>query len=148
MSKNQQQSKGAALQLQRAQYEVTQARKRFANTAGALQYRLKPATLVSTAWEGVRGKSSEVADEAFHAVNDMADGAAQAVRGRPVAASGVAAAIVIFLARAPLWRAATRIFSRGAEDKGIVTTKLDEHDENYELTAPTVGKSFTEGVSA
>ena len=72
--------------------------------AGALQYRLKPGTLANQAWSGVREKSGEVADDALHSVNDMADGAVRAVKDRPVAASSVAAAILVFLLRAPLWR--------------------------------------------
>ena len=122
--------------LARARYETLQARKRLASTAGALQYRLKPATIANHAWEGVRDKSSELADDAL-----------QAVKERPRAASGVVAAVVIFLARHPLWRAATRIVSRREEDEGIIKTDLGTHDENYDLTAPTVQRSAYEGVN-
>ncbi len=123
--------------LARAQYEALQARKRVMATAGALQYRLKPATIANNAWEGVRDKSTELADDAL-----------QAVKERPGAASGVVAAIVVFLARHPLWRAATWIVSRREEDDGAIKTRLDTHDENYDLTAPTVQRSAYEGVSA
>ena len=124
--------------LARARYEALQARKRLVSTAGALQYRLKPATIVNNAWEGVRDKGSEMADDAVQAVKD-----------RPAAASGVAAAILIFLARHPLMRTAARVFSRGGDqDDGIVKADLDTHDENYDLTAPTVERSRHEGVSA
>ena len=123
--------------LARARYEALQARRRLLSTAGALQYRLKPATIASNAWEGVRDKSSNVADDAM-----------QVVKERPVAASGVAAAIVIFLARHPLMRTASRIFSRREEDDGVVKADLDTHDHNYDLTAPTVEGSRNEGVSA
>ena len=122
--------------LARARYEALQARKRLASTVGALQYRLKPATIANHAWEGVRDKSSELADDAL-----------QAVKERPRAASGVVAAVVIFLARHPLWRAATRIVSRREEDEGIIKTDLGTHDENYDLTAPTVQRSAYEGVN-
>jgi hypothetical protein len=133
-------------QLELAQYQAEQAKKRFSSTVGGLQHRLKPGTLANQAWGEVRGKSSEMADEAFHAVNGFADGAVQAVKERPVAASGIAAAVVIFLARAPLWRAASRLFSRG-EDEGVIHAHLD-HDEKYDLTAPKVPKSLNEGVNA
>ena len=124
--------------LARARYEAIQARKRLVSTAGALQYRLKPATIVNNAWEGVRDKSGEMADDALQAVKD-----------RPAAASGVAAAILIFLARHPLMRTASRVFSRGGDqDDGIVKADLDTHDQNYGLTAPTVERSRHEGVSA
>lgn len=136
----------SALQLERAQYEVEQAKKKFGSTMGALQYRLKPATLMGNAWDGVRDKGSDAADGAMHAVSGMADGAVQAARSRPMAASGVAAALVLFLARAPLWRAASRIFSR--EDEGIVKADLANKDANFDLTAPTVAGPMNEGVSA
>jgi hypothetical protein len=124
--------------LARAQYAAIQAKKRLASTAGALQYRLKPATIANHAWEGVRDKSNELADDAL-----------QAVKERPAAASGVLAAIVVFLARHPLWRAATRIVSRGGdEDEGVVKANLNTHDEQYDLTAPTVDRPAYEGVSA
>jgi ElaB/YqjD/DUF883 family membrane-anchored ribosome-binding protein len=146
MSKKKQQN-AAAKQLELAQYQADQAKKRFSSTLGALQYKLKPANIANNAWDGVRDKSSEMADDALHAVNGFADTAAQVVKDRPVAASGVAAGILIFLARAPLLRAASRIFSRGQEDEGVVKADLDTH-ENYDLAAPTVQRSLSEGVNA
>src|SRR3546814_5192640 len=79
--------------IEQAKREVEQARRQLASTTGALQYRLKPGNLVSSAWEGVREKSGE-----------MANGALRTVKDRPVATSGVLAALVIFLAREPLWQ--------------------------------------------
>ena len=146
MSKNKQQNAGLR-DLERAQYEVEQAKKRFTATSGTLQYRLKPGTLAGNAWAEVRGKGSVVADDARHSVNGIADGAVQAVRERPLAASGIAAAVLIFLAREPLWRAVSGLF-REDEDKGIVKTDLDNHEANYDLTAPTVERSTNEGVTA
>jgi hypothetical protein len=133
-------------QLEMAQYQAAQARKRFASTAGALQYRLKPGTLANTAWGGVREKSSEMADDALHAVSGLADGTLNTLKERPMAASGIAAGIFIFLARAPLWRAASKLFS-AREDEGIVHADLATH-EKYDLTAPVAPKSMNEGVSA
>jgi hypothetical protein len=138
----------SGVQLERAQYEVEIAKRRFSSTLGALQYRLKPATLANQAWSGVREKGGEVADDALHSVNDVADGAVRAVKDRPVAASGIAAAILVFLLRAPLWRAAKGVFSRHEEDPGVIKADLDHHDDNYDLTAPRVERSQREGVSA
>ena len=42
------------VQLERAQYEVEIAKRRFSSTLGALKYRLKPGTLAYQAWTGVR----------------------------------------------------------------------------------------------
>ena len=136
------------VQLERAQYEVEIAKRRFSSTLGALQYRLKPGTLANQAWTGVREKSGEVADVALSSVNEMADGAVRAVKDRPIAASGAAAAILVFLLRAPLWRAARNVFSRQEEDPGVIKADLDHHDTEFDLTAPTVERSQREGVSA
>jgi hypothetical protein len=146
MSKKKQQN-ATLRQLELAQFQAEQAKKRFNSTLGALQYRLKPGTLATNAWDEVRDKSSEMADDAFHTVNGIADGTLHAIKERPVAASGIAAGIVLFLARAPLLRAASRLFSSKHEDEGIVHADLEVH-EKYDLTAPTVQKSLDEGVIA
>jgi hypothetical protein len=144
---NKRSAKSPAMQLERAQYEVEQAKKRLSTTMGALQYRLKPGNLVSNAWDGVREKGSEAADGALVAVSDIADGAVEAVKARPVAASGALAAALLFLARGPIKRGAFRLFSRN-RDEGIVKTDLSDTDENYDLTAPSVKRSSIQGVSA
>ena len=125
--------------IEQAQREVERAKQRLASTMGALQYRLKPGNLMSDAWEGVREKSGEVAD-----------GALQAVKDRPAAASGILAALVIFLARDPLWRAACGLLSDDDEEQsaGTIKADLDQHDKDYDLTAPTVKKSRKQGVNA
>ncbi|HEX8402297.1 MAG TPA: hypothetical protein VF628_11405 [Allosphingosinicella sp.] len=127
------------LELERAQQELAEAKKRFANTKGALQYRLKPANLAHNAWDGVREKSSVAAD-----------GAMGAVKGHPASIGGVAAALALFLARKPVWRALSGIFGHGRDkpDPSIVSAKLDQHDANFDLTAPTVERSRHEGVIA
>ena len=125
--------------IEQAQREVERAKQRLASTMGALQYRLKPGNLMSDAWEGVREKSGEVAD-----------GALQAVKDRPAAASGILAALVIFLARDPLWRAACGLLSDDDEEQsaGTIKADLDNHDKDYDLTAPTAKKSRKQGVNA
>jgi hypothetical protein len=92
--------------LVRARNDAETARRRLAATLAELQQRLKPATLASNAWEGVKDKSGE-----------LADGAAQAVKGRPVAVSAALAAFTLFLARAPIKSAVSRLFSGDAEEE-------------------------------
>lgn len=125
--------------IERAKIEAEQARKQLANTLGAVQYRLRPANLMSDAWDGVRDKSSALADDAVQAVKD-----------RPAAASGVVAAVAIFLAREPILKAVSRFFASKKEpaEEGLITADLITVDENYDLTAPTVERSLNEGVSA
>ncbi len=71
----------------------------------------------------------------------------QTVKDRPVAASGIVAAIAIYLARNPLMRLASRVFN-GEDNSDLVTTKVSRKDDNYDLAAPAVSRSIDEGVNA
>lgn len=124
------------LELARAKFEAERAKKELASTMAALRYQLKPGTLAHNAWEGVRGKSSEVADQGMLAVKE-----------RPVTASGVAAALLLFLARQPLMRFAGKLLGP-RKDETVVTADLKHHDKDFDLTAPVVERSRHEGVSA
>jgi hypothetical protein len=61
------------------------------STAHQLQERLSPKTLARDAWQGAKEKGA-----------DVAEGAVDAVRARPLAATGVVAAITLLLVRHPL----------------------------------------------
>jgi ElaB/YqjD/DUF883 family membrane-anchored ribosome-binding protein len=74
-----------------ARIEAERARARLMETAHRLQARISPATLAQNAWEGAKEKGA-----------DLAENAVDAVRSRPIAATGVVAAITLFLAREPL----------------------------------------------
>jgi hypothetical protein len=74
-----------------ARIEVERSRARVMATAHALQDRLSPRTLARGAWEGAKEKGA-----------DLAENTVDAVRARPLAATGVLAAITMFLAREPL----------------------------------------------
>lgn len=137
----------AELRLTEAKFLEVQARKRLQNTAGALQYRLKPGTLMSNAWEGVRDKGSEVADRGLHAVSGAADRGLSAAQDRPVTIAGVIAAVLIFLAREPLFRFVGSLFGP-KKDETVVTADLKHHDQDFDLTAPVVERAQHEGVSA
>ena len=122
--------------LSQARYDAEQAKKRLASSVGALQYRLKPGNIVNNAWEGVRDKGTDLADDALHAV-----------KARPVAVSGVLAGLLVFLARDPLRRGVSRLFSSAPEDDGRVIANLDNKDGNFDLTAPDAPRSANEGVN-
>ncbi len=136
------------LELERAQYEVEQAKKQFSSTLGGLQYRLNPKTLANNAFEGVRDKGTNMASDAKLAVNGIADEAFTAVKERPGIASGVAAALLIFLAREPLWRLVSKPFRHQEDTSDLVMADLEAADDKFDLTAPTVERSKPEGVSA
>ena len=74
-----------------ARIEAERARDKVMASAQALQVRLSPKVLARDAWEGTKSKGA-----------DLVEDAVDAVKARPYAASGVAAAIALFLAREPL----------------------------------------------
>lgn len=125
---------GTAEQVKRAKIEAELSKQRLSSTATALQQRLRPGSLANEAWSGVREKSGALADDALQAVKD-----------RPMTTSGIIAAIVVFLAREPLWDAISGLF-RDEEDDLVTATLV--HDENYDLAAPKISRSLNEGVSA
>lgn len=89
--------------IQRARVEADAARRQLASSLGALQHRLRPGTLMSHAWDGVREKGSAVAD-----------GAVEAVKSRPLAVSGVIAAAALFFAREPIRALIADLFNKGS----------------------------------
>ena len=74
-----------------ARMQAERRRARLMATAHDLQARLSPGTLAKDAWQGAKEKGA-----------DLAEDAVDAVRARPYAATGVVAAITMFLAREPL----------------------------------------------
>jgi hypothetical protein len=125
-----------APEILQAKVEAERARRRLADTAAELQRRLKPTTVASNAWEGVKEKST-----------DLAEGAAEAVKARPVAVSAGLAAFTLFLARKPIRSAVARLFSSGP-DEDLVTTRIDDKDRNYDITAPVTERPAREGAEA
>jgi hypothetical protein len=80
-----------APEIAAARDEVERRRARLMSTAQVLQERLSPKTLARGAWQGAKDKGA-----------DLAEKSVDAVRARPLAATGVVAAITMFLAREPL----------------------------------------------
>jgi len=85
--------------------EAERRRARLMGTAEQLQARLSPGRLTSDAWQGAKDKGA-----------DLAENAVDAVRARPLATTGVVAAITMFLAREPLMDLAGRLVG-GITDK-------------------------------
>jgi len=76
------------------------------DTAHELQDRLSPKVLANSAWQGAKEKTA-----------DLAEDAVDAVRARPLTATGVVAAITMFLAREPLIDLAGRLAGRVSEKR-------------------------------
>lgn len=91
--------------LQQARSEAVAARARFLATLGETQQRLKPGNLAGEAWSGVKGRTAAVAGNAV-----------EAVKRRPGTVALVVGGLALFLARAPIRRAATRLISRKRKD--------------------------------
>jgi hypothetical protein len=81
-----------------ARIEAERTRTRMIATAERLQKRMSPGILAKGAWEGAKSKGADIAEDAV-----------DAVRARPVAVTGVLAAITLFLAREPLMDLAGKI---------------------------------------
>ena len=81
-----------------ARAEVERSRSRVMATAHELQDRLSPKTLAKGAWEGAKEKGAGLAEDAV-----------DAVKSRPLATTGVIAAITMFLAREPLMDLANKV---------------------------------------
>lgn len=88
-----------------ARIEAERARAQMIDTARELQERLSPATLAQTAWVGAKTKGA-----------DWAEDAVEAVRRRPAIASGIVAAVAMFLAREPLMDMAGKL-AKGSKAK-------------------------------
>ena len=88
-----------------ARSEVERRRLRLMNSAHELQERLSPKVLARDAWQGAKEKGA-----------DLAEDAVDAVRARPLAATGVVAAVTMFLAREPLIDLAGKLLN-GAKGK-------------------------------
>ncbi|HYX45453.1 MAG TPA: DUF3618 domain-containing protein [Sphingomicrobium sp.] len=77
--------------IKAAEFRVDRARSKMIGTLQELSQQLQPHRLMEEAWEKAKDKGA-----------DLAENAVDAVRARPVAATGVVAAITMFLAREPL----------------------------------------------
>ena len=123
-------------EIRRAKLEAELARQRLSGTLTQLQQKLKPTNIATNAWEGVKERGADIADDAV-----------QAVKTRPYAVSAALGAFTLFLARQPIRSALARLFSRGGEED-LVTTDLSGADANYDLTAPSGALAHSEGVNA
>jgi hypothetical protein len=99
-----------------ARAEVERSRSRLIATAHQLQDRLSPKVLARNTWQGAKEKGA-----------DLAENTVDAVRSRPIAATGVVAAITMFLAREPLMDLAGKVV--GKAKKKSPTTRKPKVDE-------------------
>ena len=101
-----------------ARAEVDRRRARLMATAHELQDRLSPRTLAKGAWQGAKEKGA-----------DLAEDAVDAVKARPLATTGVLAAITMFLAREPLIDLAGRVTAKRKTRKARRTKTAQDQTE-------------------
>jgi ElaB/YqjD/DUF883 family membrane-anchored ribosome-binding protein len=105
-----------------ARAEVDRSRARIKATAHELQERLSPKVLAKDAWQGAKEKGAGLAEDAV-----------DAVRARPLTATGVVAAITMFLAREPLIDLAGRMVDGvGEKRKSRKTRKAETKQQSTE----------------
>lgn len=104
-------------QIKAAEFEVDRARARLLATLNELSSQFQPHRLVQEVWETAKDKGA-----------DLAEDAVDAVRARPLAATGVVAAITMFLAREPLMDLAGRVVG-GAKGKSRKRRKKTDKEK-------------------
>lgn len=90
-----------------AELRVALARARLNDTVEDIRQRIKPDMLLRDVWDGVRDKSTALADEAV-----------STAKARPGAAAGVAAGVALLAMHRPVGRLVRRLFSRRRETEG------------------------------
>ena len=101
-----------AVRVAAARAEAERAREAALATAHELAERLAPKTIARNAWQGAKVKGA-----------DMAEASVDAVRRRPLAATGAVAALVLFLAREPIRDAIVDLYEGMTSDR-------DEHADD------------------
>lgn len=102
-----------------ARQRAAEARSRFAATLDEviergenLLHSLTPHNLARDAWEAAKSKGADLAEDAVDAVSN-----------RPVAATGIVAAVALFLAREPLMDLADRLMHNKSKSKARKSQK-------------------------
>ena len=113
-----------------ARAEVERSRTRVMATAQELQERLSPKVLAKDAWQGAKEKGA-----------DLAEDAVDAVKARPLTATGVAAAITMFLARDPLIDLAGRLVDGIGEKRKSRKARKAKSTQSTEKDNDGTGRS-------
>jgi hypothetical protein len=109
-----------------ARLKVERSRERLIETSQQLARQLEPARIARGLWDDAKDKGADLAEEAV-----------DAVKARPIAATGIAAGLALFLAREPIaqlagkwWNGArTRKKSKGRAAKGPSQARNQEPTE-------------------
>jgi hypothetical protein len=94
-------------QIADAERAVERARERLVDTVEMLAQQLEPKRLVRGLWDDAKDKGADLAEEAV-----------DAVKARPLAVTGIAAGLALFLAREPIAEAAGKLWNGARRKKG------------------------------
>lgn len=94
------------IRLAKAESEVTRSREQVIGTFHELAELLAPKKIAKNVWESAKVKGA-----------DMAEDAVDAVKRRPVAATGLVAAITMFLAREPIKNGIVNLYDAMTSDE-------------------------------
>lgn len=108
--------------IKTAEFEVDRTRARLLATLNEVSHQFEPHRLMQEVWDKAKDKGA-----------DLAEDAVDAVRSRPIAATGVVAAITMFLAREPLMDLAGKLVD-GAKQKSKKRRKPAPKKEDKEST--------------
>lgn len=105
--------------IKSAEFEVDRTRARLLATLNEVSHQFEPHRLMEEVWEKAKDKGA-----------DLAEDAVDAVRARPFAATGVVAAITMFLAREPLMDLAGKLVdgAKGKSKKRRKTAKKEDKE--------------------
>jgi ElaB/YqjD/DUF883 family membrane-anchored ribosome-binding protein len=106
--------------IKSAEFEVDRTRARLLATLNEVSRQFEPHRLMEEVWEKAKDKGADLAEEAV-----------DAVRARPFAATGVVAAVTMFLAREPLMDLAGKLVD-GAKGKSKKRRKPAPKKEDKE----------------
>ena len=106
--------------IKSAEFEVDRTRARLLATLNEVSHQFEPHRLMQEVWEKAKDKGADLAEEAV-----------DAVRARPFAATGVVAAVTMFLAREPLMDLAGKLVD-GANGKSKKRRKPALKKDNKE----------------
>lgn len=93
-------------EIAQAEDAVEDARETMLGTVHEIARQLAPRHLVGELWEDAKVKGADLAEEAV-----------DAVKARPLAATGIAAALAMFFTRKPLMNMAGKMVGRGGKAK-------------------------------
>ena len=105
--------------------DVDRTREALVSTVRALTQQFEPHRLVGEIWETAKVKGA-----------DLAEDAVDAVRARPLAATGVIAAIAMFLAREPLFDLAGKLVNGASEKRAAKKRRKSQKNPKITESAP------------